>query len=85
MTALSSCSSDDQNLELPTLLHFAARFGLKKLSAVLLQCPGALQAYSVMNKHGEYPSTLAQRSGFLDLRRFMDDFVVSATNRFNRL
>ncbi|XP_068597595.1 phosphoinositide 3-kinase adapter protein 1 [Brachionichthys hirsutus] len=61
--------------ELPTLLHFAAKYGLKKLTAVLLRCPGALQAYSVMNKHGDYPNTLAEKSGFSDLRQFMDEFV----------
>ncbi|KAK7901716.1 hypothetical protein WMY93_018485 [Mugilogobius chulae] len=42
----------------------------------LLKCPGALQAYSVMNKNGDYPNTLAQKSGFSDLRQFMDAFVV---------
>ncbi|KAM4607635.1 phosphoinositide 3-kinase adapter protein 1 isoform 2-T3 [Polymixia lowei] len=67
-----------RNEELPTLLHFAAKYGLKKLTTVLLQCPGALQAYSVMNKYGDYPNTLAERSGFSDLRQFMDDFVKTA-------
>uniref|UniRef100_A0A665TKK9 Phosphoinositide-3-kinase adaptor protein 1 n=1 Tax=Echeneis naucrates TaxID=173247 RepID=A0A665TKK9_ECHNA len=64
--------------ELPTLLHFAAKFGLKKLTTILLQCPGALQAYSVMNKYGDYPNTLAEKSGFSDLRQFMDEFVETA-------
>lgn len=64
--------------ELPTLLHFAAKYGLKKLVTVLFQCPGAVQAYSVMNKYGDYPNTLAQRSGFSDLRQFMDEFVETA-------
>ncbi|XP_063730888.1 phosphoinositide 3-kinase adapter protein 1 isoform X2 [Eleginops maclovinus] len=64
--------------ELPTLLHFAAKYGLKKLTTVLLQCPGALQAYSVMNKSGDYPNTLAEKSGFSDLRQFMDEFVETA-------
>ncbi|XP_071236191.1 phosphoinositide 3-kinase adapter protein 1-like isoform X1 [Salvelinus alpinus] len=64
--------------ELPTLLHFAAKYGLKKLTTVLLQCPGALQAYSVMNKNGDYPNTLAERSGFSELRQFIDDFVETA-------
>lgn len=59
------------------MLHFAAKFGLKKLTTVLLRCPGALQAYSVMNKNGDYPNTLAEKSGFLELRRFMDRLVVS--------
>lgn len=70
--------SDQRKEELPTLLHFAARYGLKKLTTVLLQCPGALQAYSVMNKYGDYPNTLAEKSGFFDLRQFMDEYVVSA-------
>ncbi|XP_049927822.1 phosphoinositide 3-kinase adapter protein 1 [Epinephelus moara] len=64
--------------ELPTLLHFAAKYGLKKLTTILLQCPGALQAYSVMNKSGDYPNTLAEKSGFSDLRQFMDEFVETA-------
>ncbi|XP_051231942.1 phosphoinositide 3-kinase adapter protein 1 isoform X2 [Dicentrarchus labrax] len=64
--------------ELPTLLHFAAKYGLKKLTTILLQCPGALQAYSVMNKYGDYPNTLAEKSGFSDLRQFMDEFVETA-------
>lgn len=71
-------ASDQRDEELPTLLHFAAKYGLKKLTTVLLQCPGALQAYSVMNKHGDYPNTLAEKSGFSDLRQFMDEYVVCA-------
>lgn len=67
-----------RNEELPTLLHFAAKYGLKKLTTALLQCPGALQAYSVMNKNGDYPNTLAEKSGFSDLRQFMDEFVETA-------
>lgn len=71
-------ASDQRKEELPTLLHFAARYGLKKLTTVLLQCPGALQAYSVMNKDRDYPNTLAEKSGFIDLRQFMDEYIVSA-------
>ncbi|XP_034041070.1 phosphoinositide 3-kinase adapter protein 1 [Thalassophryne amazonica] len=67
-----------RNEELPTLLHFAAKYGLKKLTTILLQCPGALQAYSVMNKHGDYPNTLAEKNGFSDLRQFIDEFVETA-------
>ncbi|KAF7219833.1 phosphoinositide 3-kinase adapter protein 1 [Nothobranchius furzeri] len=61
--------------EFPTLLHFAARYGLRKLTLLLLQCPGALQAYSVSNKNGDYPNTLAEKSGFNHLRQLLDDFV----------
>ncbi|KAL0964242.1 hypothetical protein UPYG_G00321240 [Umbra pygmaea] len=72
---MASCQRQE---ELPTLLHFAAKHGLKKLTTLLLQCPGALQAYSVMNKNGDYPNTLAERNGYPDLRQFMDEFVETA-------
>ncbi|XP_077469095.1 phosphoinositide 3-kinase adapter protein 1 [Stigmatopora argus] len=65
-----------RNEELPTLLHFAAKYGLKKLTSFLLQIPGALQAYNVMNKNGDYPNTLAEKSGFAALRQFIDGFIV---------
>ncbi|KAM9726875.1 phosphoinositide 3-kinase adapter protein 1 isoform 1-T1 [Menidia menidia] len=71
-------SAYQRNEELPTLLHFAAKHGLKGLTTTLLSCPGALQAYSVMNKHGDYPNTLAEKSGFVELRRFMDEYVQTA-------
>ncbi|XP_047206652.1 phosphoinositide 3-kinase adapter protein 1 isoform X1 [Girardinichthys multiradiatus] len=71
-------SAYQRNEELPTLLHFAAKYGLKKLTSTLLRCPGALQAYSVMNKDGDYPNTLAEKSGFHNLRHFMDEFVETA-------
>ncbi|XP_053189340.1 phosphoinositide 3-kinase adapter protein 1 isoform X2 [Scomber japonicus] len=71
-------ASYQRNEELPTLLHFAAKYGLKKLTTILLQSPGALQAYSVMNKDGDYPNTLAEKSGFSDLRQFMDEFLETA-------
>ncbi|XP_072533157.1 phosphoinositide 3-kinase adapter protein 1 isoform X2 [Salminus brasiliensis] len=67
--------ANQRNLELPTLLHFSAKYGLKKLTGVLLQCPGALQAYSVVNKNGDYPNTLAEKCGFSELRQIMDKYV----------
>ncbi|XP_016390227.1 phosphoinositide 3-kinase adapter protein 1-like isoform X2 [Sinocyclocheilus rhinocerous] len=67
--------ADHRNVELPTLLHFSAKYGLKKLTSLLMQCPGAMQAYSVMNKDGDYPNKLAEKSGFSDLRQFMDEYV----------
>ncbi|KAG7462777.1 hypothetical protein MATL_G00188370 [Megalops atlanticus] len=71
-------SSYQRNEELPTLLHFAAKYGLKKLATVLLQCPGALQAYSVVNKYGDYPNNIAEKNSFSDLRQFMDEYVETA-------
>lgn len=74
----NNMSSYQRDEELPTLLHFAAKYGLKKLTSALLQCPGALQAYSVMNKNGDYPNTLAEKNGFSDLRQFIDEYVETA-------
>ncbi|CAM4726972.1 unnamed protein product [Leuciscus chuanchicus] len=67
--------ANNRNVELPTLLHFSAKYGLKKLTSLLMRCPGALQAYSVMNKDGDYPNKLAEKNGFYDLRHFMDEYV----------
>ncbi|CAL8256991.1 unnamed protein product [Lota lota] len=75
---INNMSTYQRNEDLPTLLHFAAKYGLRKLTTILLHCPGAVQAYSVMNKQGDYPNTLAERSGFTDLRQFMDEFVETA-------
>ncbi|KAK9964544.1 hypothetical protein ABG768_005708 [Culter alburnus] len=67
--------ANHRDVELPTLLHFSAKYGLKKLTSLLMRCPGAMQAYSVMNKDGDYPNKLAEKSGFSDLRQFMDEYV----------
>ncbi|NXH14238.1 BCAP protein, partial [Bucco capensis] len=71
-------TTNQRDEELPTLLHFSARYGLKNLTALLLTCPGALQAYSVANKCGHYPNTIAEKHGFKDLRQFIDEYVETA-------
>ncbi|XP_072347967.1 phosphoinositide 3-kinase adapter protein 1 isoform X2 [Scyliorhinus torazame] len=71
-------STTQRDEELPTLLHFAASYGLKNLTALLLQCPGALQAYSVANRQGDYPNNMAEKNGYADLRQFMDEYVETA-------
>lgn len=48
-----------------------------------MRCPGALQAYSVMNKDGDYPNKLAEKNGFSDLRHFMDEYVVSSLRKYS--
>ncbi|TRY90546.1 hypothetical protein DNTS_002668 [Danionella cerebrum] len=68
-------STDPCDVELPTLLHFSAKYGLKKLTSLLLRCPGALQAYSVINRDGDYPNQLAEKSGFPALRYLIDEYV----------
>ncbi|CAH2321932.1 Hypothetical predicted protein [Pelobates cultripes] len=71
-------SANQRDEELPTLLHFSAKYGLKNLTALLLTCPGALQAYSVANKHGDYPNKIAENYGYKDLRQFIDEYVETA-------
>ncbi|XP_052006422.1 phosphoinositide 3-kinase adapter protein 1 isoform X2 [Xyrauchen texanus] len=73
--AQETTPANHRDIELPTLLHFSAKYGFKKLTSLLMRCPGALQAYSVMNKDGDYPNTLAEKSNFSDLRQFMDEYV----------
>ncbi|XP_075467122.1 phosphoinositide 3-kinase adapter protein 1 isoform X2 [Ascaphus truei] len=68
-------SANQRDEELPTLLHFSAKYGLKNLTALLLTCPGALQAYSVSNKHGHFPNNIAEIHGYKDLRQFIDEYV----------
>lgn len=60
---------------LPTLLHFSALYGLRDLTAALLQCPGAVQAYGTANCEGDYPTNLAEKSGHWDLRDFMETYM----------
>ncbi|XP_075697609.1 phosphoinositide 3-kinase adapter protein 1 isoform X2 [Rhinoderma darwinii] len=71
-------SANQRDEELPTLLHFSAKYGLKKLTALLLTCPGALQAYSVANKDGDFPNNIAEKHGYMDLRQFIDEYVETA-------
>lgn len=71
-------TTNQRDEELPTLLHFAAKYGLKNLTALLLTCPGALQAYSVANRAGHYPNNIAENHGFKDLRQFIDEYVETA-------
>ncbi|GAA6065722.1 A-kinase anchor protein 13 isoform X3, partial [Tachysurus ichikawai] len=46
-----------------TLLHFAARRGLKRVASFLLKQPGARQALALPNREGATPATLAQGCG----------------------
>ena len=55
-----------------TLLHFAARHGLKELINVFLNLPGAKQALSTYNKSGLLPRDVARESGLLDIAELLD-------------
>ena len=63
--------------ETPTLLHFAAYYDLKKLARSLLKCPGAKEAMSIKNCHGNGPVGVAQMRKHEDLERILQDHQVS--------
>uniref|UniRef100_A0A8C8VEK7 B-cell scaffold protein with ankyrin repeats n=1 Tax=Pelusios castaneus TaxID=367368 RepID=A0A8C8VEK7_9SAUR len=66
-----------QAKELPTLLHCAAKFGLKNLATLLLQCPGASQACRLANKCGENPAHIAGKHGHKELQKIIQELSVS--------
>ncbi|KZC10757.1 Phosphoinositide 3-kinase adapter protein 1 [Dufourea novaeangliae] len=57
-------SSPEEN---PTLLHFAARFGLERLAWQLLECPGGDMACDLRNVSELTPADLAEQAGHVRL------------------
>ncbi|XP_051900963.1 phosphoinositide 3-kinase adapter protein 1-like isoform X2 [Pristis pectinata] len=74
----------EEDSECPTLLHFAARNGFERLTALLLDCPGATQASVIPNCQGERPGELAERYGFQHIRELMDRFTESGQSWENQ-
>nr|XP_030127532.3 B-cell scaffold protein with ankyrin repeats isoform X1 [Taeniopygia guttata] len=68
--------------EFPTLLHCAARFGLKKLAAFLLSCPEATRACKITNKYGDDPESIAKKHGHKELRKFIRELSNYAASDF---
>uniref|UniRef100_A0A8C9WH96 DBB domain-containing protein n=1 Tax=Scleropages formosus TaxID=113540 RepID=A0A8C9WH96_SCLFO len=54
-----------------TLLHFAARRGLPRVAAFLLQCPGGREALKLPNQKGETPFALAEARGYTQLQHLL--------------
>ncbi|KAM9335586.1 B-cell scaffold protein with ankyrin repeats-like [Symphorus nematophorus] len=53
--------------DVPSLLHFAAQYGFKSVSSLLLQCPGAERALHTANRHGQTPAEIAKSHGHTEL------------------
>ncbi|XP_072232766.1 B-cell scaffold protein with ankyrin repeats-like isoform X2 [Leuresthes tenuis] len=53
--------------EVPSLLHFTARYGFRNLSGLLLQCPGAERALRRANRHRQTPTEIARSHGHTEL------------------
>lgn len=66
--------------ELPTLLHCAAKFGLKNLATLLLQCPEASQACRITNKHGDNPAHIAGKHGHNELQKIIQELSINTTD-----
>lgn len=62
--------------EYPTLLHFAARYGLEKLAMQLLDCPGGDIACDIRNSCDLTPSEMAQAGGHQDLAHMLSGYMV---------
>ncbi|XP_013360875.1 PREDICTED: B-cell scaffold protein with ankyrin repeats isoform X2 [Chinchilla lanigera] len=69
--------------ELPTLLHCAAKFGLKNLALHLLQCSGASRASKMKNISGADPAHIANKYGHEDLKKIFEDFSIQEVSRNN--
>ncbi|XP_046611754.1 phosphoinositide 3-kinase adapter protein 1 isoform X1 [Neodiprion virginianus] len=61
--------------ETPTLLHFAARFGLEKLAWQLLDCPGGDLACDLRNVSELTPADLAEQAGHTKLAQTLRGYV----------
>lgn len=62
--------------EFPTLLHFAAKWGLEHLSMQLMECPGGEMAIEMRNSSGRTPAELAEAAGYLKLAANLKNFSV---------
>ncbi|XP_040607678.1 B-cell scaffold protein with ankyrin repeats isoform X1 [Mesocricetus auratus] len=69
--------------ELPTLLHCAAKFGLKNLALHLLQCSGAPWAASMRNMDGSDLMHIAEQHGHKELMKIFEEFTIQNISRNN--
>jgi len=65
----------DKDFELPTLIHFAAKFGFKELCAKLIDLPDASYAGKFSNCNGQQPNDIAKVYRHSELCRFLDSFL----------
>lgn len=68
--------------EYPTLMHFAARWGLERLGLLLLECPGAEMACEMKNVNGKTPADIAELHGHFKLGGSFKNFSVSFIDFF---
>ncbi|XP_027251577.1 B-cell scaffold protein with ankyrin repeats isoform X2 [Cricetulus griseus] len=69
--------------ELPTLLHCAAKFGLKHLALHLLQCSGATWAAGTKNTDGSDLLHIAEQHGHEELLKIFEEFMIQNISKNN--
>ncbi|XP_065212818.1 uncharacterized protein LOC135840298 isoform X2 [Planococcus citri] len=62
------------NEEFPTLLHFTAKYGLEKLSWLLIESPGGEQACQIRNCLQLTPSEIAEQANHTNLSKTLNNF-----------
>ncbi|KAI5104197.1 phosphoinositide 3-kinase adapter protein 1 [Silurus meridionalis] len=72
-------TGESHSEDIPTLLHFAAKYGLTDLASVLLQCPGAQQAMRSTNCFGHTPLVLAHANGHLQLHILLEQSLAKSS------
>ncbi|KAF4024293.1 hypothetical protein G4228_016309 [Cervus hanglu yarkandensis] len=78
-------SSLEVSLPRESLLHLAVRWGLTKLSQLLLCLPGGVQALTLPNEEGATPLDLALRGGHSKLVEDITNFQGRRSPGFSRL
>lgn len=71
----AATSTSTSKEEFPTLLHFAARFGLEKLCWQLLECPGGEGASQIKNANQLSPADLAEKHGHTSLAHSLNSYL----------
>lgn len=67
-----TCTSPE---EYPTLLHFAARYGLEKFAWQLLECPGGEYACEIRNACELTPAEMAEAAGHSKLANILRGYM----------
>lgn len=72
-------TSELRQADAPSLLHFAAQYGFKSVSSLLLQCPGAERALRTANRHGQTPIEIAKSQGHMELYVLLKETLVTTS------
>ncbi|KAM9425739.1 B-cell scaffold protein with ankyrin repeats-like [Pholidichthys leucotaenia] len=64
---------ESHHADVPSFLHFAAQYGFKSVSSLLLQCPGAQRALHTANRLGQTPTEIAKSRGHMELHMLLKE------------